>query len=87
MDLPEYSFSIPKTRIEGSNEYTSLANAVTRAAASVAEREINICVDFPRFIAGSANSIWPMDALIIWARATGQTSIVTAVEAPVGEVS
>ena len=28
-----------------------------------------------------ANSIWPMDALIIWARATGQTSIVTAVEA------
>jgi hypothetical protein len=69
-----------ETRIEGSSEYTSLANAVSKqllewlnAASPQALISLASSQEY-------ANSIWPMDALLIWARTTGQMAIVTSVE-------
>lgn len=69
-----------ETRIEGSSEYTSLANAAGTQLLewlnAESPQELTSLASSQEY----ANSIWPMDALIIWARTTGQMSIVTSVE-------
>ena len=69
-----------ETRIEGSSEYTSLANAVGSQLLEWLNEESPQTLISLASSQEYANSIWPMDALLIWARTTGQMSIVTSVE-------
>ena len=69
-----------ETRIEGSNEYDSLANAAGTQLLNWVEAESPHVLGSLASSQEYSNSVWPMDALILWARTTGQTSIVTSVE-------
>ena len=69
-----------ETHLEGSTEYDRLASAVSTQLLKWFNEESPQALVSLASSQEYSNSIWPMDALILWARATEHVSIITSVE-------